>query len=53
MKNKKRGNHPSMAIMPTMPYLPRCTTEYVKPELTDEEIFYALDVWEQENPTNK
>jgi hypothetical protein len=48
MTNKRR-NHPSMRVMPIMPYLPRCTTEYVKEELTDEEIFYALDVWEKEN----
>jgi len=48
MTNKRR-NHPSMRSIPVMPCMPIYKTEYVKEELTDEEIFYALDVWEKEN----
>jgi hypothetical protein len=48
MNARKKSNHPSMSVMPMMPYVPRCTSEYVKPELTDEEIQYAMYCWKQD-----
>jgi len=40
-------NHPSMRMMPTMPYLPRIDEEFIEP-LTDEEIAFAISVFEKD-----
>lgn len=40
-------NHPSMRMMPVMPYLPRLEEEFVEP-LTDEEIAFALHVFQEQ-----
>ena len=43
----KSKNHPSMRMMPVAPYLPRFEEEPIEP-LTDEEIAFALHVFEQQ-----
>lgn len=43
----KSKNHPSMRMMPTMPYLPRIEEDFIAP-LTDEEIAFAIHVFEEQ-----